>query len=654
MLPGTLKEIKVPSLPRAPPQCMVIPVPKQNDAVGAEVSGPDSAVLSFNTTNNNDDDDNDNDNDNNFTNNFAVGKAGIFFTTNSHGSTGRALKYLRMLLDGVGDLTNTVGESNAGDLFLSCPEIVQGSGLLQLRRASDKSSDLVAALFELQRKVCGSPWETQTELSSLLRRVVPMDYTTKPHIDAFKLLAQQHLAPHFSKPLCWRLDFDAHGESQITKDMVLAVLDDIVSASGVSHMVDMKSPGTCVIVHVNKLMSAASIVKSWNEFEAYNLFKYVKKGKQTKAEINEIEFEGPMTLNVVCIRLGDIFFTQSSIHSTFSNGDDLHDTIRDLQTGLMSVDNVPQITIVRYGGKWYSVDNRRLYCFKAALPADAEISVIEGVMDHKFFNNFTTQTGGASIEIREDKRRHPRRQEDRSNSSGDDSYTSPGYGGRWNKFQAKPIRADPLAAAVPRQRMHDPWSETDPWDGTQTSPWGASRSAASQPEHSKGNSKGKEFQAKPVRADPLAAVIPRQWMQDPWSETDPWARTQTPPRGASRSAAPQPEHSKGNSKGHSYDDYQNDYVTAQKGHSKGKSPDYHNGQHYISDGKGHRTPFWEDPSYRVTGKTKSATIGDEGNKGKGKSKGKDKGKGRGKRSRSEGEGKEQETTSRTSASNKQH
>ena len=36
----------------------------------------------------------------------------------------------------------------------------------------------------------------------------------------------------------------------------------------------------------------------------------------------------------------------------------------ELQSGCKTVDQIPAITVVRYNGRWLTVDNRRLYVFK--------------------------------------------------------------------------------------------------------------------------------------------------------------------------------------------------------------------------------------------------------------------------------------------------
>lgn len=70
-----------------------------------------------------------------------------------------------------------------------------------------------------------------------------------------------------------------------------------------------------------------------------------------------------------------IFFSNPRINNCFSCGRSLTDTIEALQKGDITVEDIPKITVVERGGRLITLDHRRLFCFRAALPKGAEIPV---------------------------------------------------------------------------------------------------------------------------------------------------------------------------------------------------------------------------------------------------------------------------------------
>ena len=59
-----------------------------------------------------------------------------------------------------------------------------------------------------------------------------------------------------------------------------------------------------------------------------------------------------------------IRFMHHSINPKFRNGRSLEDTINKIQKGLMSVNELPTIRVVRKNGFYYAFDNRRLYVYR--------------------------------------------------------------------------------------------------------------------------------------------------------------------------------------------------------------------------------------------------------------------------------------------------
>lgn len=65
----------------------------------------------------------------------------------------------------------------------------------------------------------------------------------------------------------------------------------------------------------------------------------------------------------------EIYYTQNSINRTWGMSTDhanesIYELLRKLQNGTIDVSDIPPIRVVKHSGKWYSLDNRRLYIFK--------------------------------------------------------------------------------------------------------------------------------------------------------------------------------------------------------------------------------------------------------------------------------------------------
>jgi hypothetical protein len=60
-----------------------------------------------------------------------------------------------------------------------------------------------------------------------------------------------------------------------------------------------------------------------------------------------------------------IRFTHSKIRNRFSGNQMLiQDTLQQLRNGEIPIGNIPKIQVMQIKGEYYSMNNRRLYCFK--------------------------------------------------------------------------------------------------------------------------------------------------------------------------------------------------------------------------------------------------------------------------------------------------
>merc|ERR1712150_424031 len=81
----------------------------------------------------------------------------------------------------------------------------------------------------------------------------------------------------------------------------------------------------------------------------------------------------PVKFDIIAANPHDVLFANDTIMDHFSCGRSVHATISGLAEGRLSVEDIPLIRVVRRGGRLVTLDHRRLYAFKKALPADAQV-----------------------------------------------------------------------------------------------------------------------------------------------------------------------------------------------------------------------------------------------------------------------------------------
>ncbi|CAH1801699.1 unnamed protein product [Owenia fusiformis] len=95
-----------------------------------------------------------------------------------------------------------------------------------------------------------------------------------------------------------------------------------------------------------------------------------------------------------------------TIAGCFSNDDDIHETYREIKYGYKSLDDFPVMQVTWMDGRWWSMNNRRLYlCRKleaAGCIGEVRVKVLDlhDIPPHIWNQKFTTQTGGESVGIR--------------------------------------------------------------------------------------------------------------------------------------------------------------------------------------------------------------------------------------------------------------
>ena len=101
------------------------------------------------------------------------------------------------------------------------------------------------------------------------------------------------------------------------------------------------------------------------------------------------------------MELSRIYYSRDSILPTFRDNRRVEQMVQELRNGRRDkLESIEIITVVPYGGKWYSVDNRRLYTFKQVFLGSERVPVFQGTADHRFHQKFTTVNGGTSVRVR--------------------------------------------------------------------------------------------------------------------------------------------------------------------------------------------------------------------------------------------------------------
>lgn len=85
-----------------------------------------------------------------------------------------------------------------------------------------------------------------------------------------------------------------------------------------------------------------------------------------------------VTMVFISIDPNIIYFTHSKIKKCFSTGKLIDETYHEIKTGKTKISDIPLITIYCIDGKYYSLNNRRLYLFKM-LKKDGTIEKIVAI-----------------------------------------------------------------------------------------------------------------------------------------------------------------------------------------------------------------------------------------------------------------------------------
>ncbi|KAK3610017.1 hypothetical protein CHS0354_032363 [Potamilus streckersoni] len=102
------------------------------------------------------------------------------------------------------------------------------------------------------------------------------------------------------------------------------------------------------------------------------------------------------------LKPSEIYFSQDTIKNCFDHYGTIGSVLDKIYEGTMSIQLIPKISVCQKDGKWFTVDNRRLWIFqqleKLGKCSEIDVQVTYSIPDNKF----TTENGGASVTVRGD------------------------------------------------------------------------------------------------------------------------------------------------------------------------------------------------------------------------------------------------------------
>ena len=103
----------------------------------------------------------------------------------------------------------------------------------------------------------------------------------------------------------------------------------------------------------------------------------------------------PRVGSVLWVDLTEVLWTLDKIQQLFTCGQHLGDVVTDSCRGVLRPSGLCMIGFVRWKGKWYSRNNRRLWCFREAAANAVQVRV--GSIERAFLHGLPTRTNGLSV-----------------------------------------------------------------------------------------------------------------------------------------------------------------------------------------------------------------------------------------------------------------
>ena len=105
---------------------------------------------------------------------------------------------------------------------------------------------------------------------------------------------------------------------------------------------------------------------------------------------------------LITLQPSEIYFTQASIRRTFRfSSQTIYETRDAISENRISVDSIPTIKVIKKSGKYWTLDNRRLWVFReldllGKLP-NVTVEEVTYVPETEWNMKYNTQNGGTSV-----------------------------------------------------------------------------------------------------------------------------------------------------------------------------------------------------------------------------------------------------------------
>lgn len=102
------------------------------------------------------------------------------------------------------------------------------------------------------------------------------------------------------------------------------------------------------------------------------------------------------------LRPSEIRFIQDTINDIFQDGGSVNETALALCEGRISINTFPPIKVVKFGNKYFSFDNRRLYVFRVAEYRGIVSHIPVQIVPQSQFieDRYTTSNEGRTVTVR--------------------------------------------------------------------------------------------------------------------------------------------------------------------------------------------------------------------------------------------------------------
>jgi len=114
--------------------------------------------------------------------------------------------------------------------------------------------------------------ERKKQKTRFLLRLIPIEVTCKAYVDDIQKACEPLLEKYFQdSPKSFSIVFNHRNNNQISKDNVIKVVAEMVSAKRSDHKVDLKNAEVSILIEVIKGIALIGVVPNFTKYKKYNL-----------------------------------------------------------------------------------------------------------------------------------------------------------------------------------------------------------------------------------------------------------------------------------------------------------------------------------------------------------------------------------------------